>query len=272
MSNQFDAYLITNKVNGKVYVGITVSGVLTRWAEHLSRAKAGSKLTVHCAIRKYGEGAFSVNHVACSPTWVDLLKIEQQLIRQYASMGRSGYNSTLGGKGCLGYRFTPKQLAKLSVAHIGQERTAETRSKIAVASRGRKHTQLARDKIKRATLERFANEEYREANAARLRALPSDAMWRERQLEAFKKQMSDPLMLAKWKGAHQGHKHTEEAKAKMRAKALGRKMSPETREKLSASRRGIKSSPETCARRSAAKFAWWAAKKAQTTPLATPGG
>ena len=48
-------YLITNTVNGKVYVGQTINGLSKRWKGHKNDVRNGSQNPLHRAIRKYGE-------------------------------------------------------------------------------------------------------------------------------------------------------------------------------------------------------------------------
>lgn len=55
-----EVYLITNKVNGKRYVGITCRGFFARFQEHINAAACGSKAILHDAIRKYGPDNFDV--------------------------------------------------------------------------------------------------------------------------------------------------------------------------------------------------------------------
>lgn len=49
-------YKITNKINGKVYIGKTTKTVQERWKEHLreSRTERSENRPLYRAIRKYG--------------------------------------------------------------------------------------------------------------------------------------------------------------------------------------------------------------------------
>lgn len=86
-------YCITNKLNGKQYVGLTTRGIQERYTEH---SKTDSY--VGRAIRKYGQDNFTVSQldVARSPEelaekeiyWIDKLNTYEK-----------GYNQTLGGDG-----------------------------------------------------------------------------------------------------------------------------------------------------------------------------
>ena len=47
-------YLITNTVNGKVYVGQTINGLSKRWKGHKNDVRKGSQNPLHRAIRCTG--------------------------------------------------------------------------------------------------------------------------------------------------------------------------------------------------------------------------
>jgi len=100
--NHFKAYLITNKVNGKVYVGITTASLQRRWGAHICAANRGGTSAISKAIAKYGIQQFLFEHIASASSHDDLLALEQILISQFNSFRGKGYNQTLGGEGTLG--------------------------------------------------------------------------------------------------------------------------------------------------------------------------
>ena len=52
-------YKITNKVNNKMYIGITFQNPpIKRWNGHKSKARNGGRLPLYESIRKYGEDNF----------------------------------------------------------------------------------------------------------------------------------------------------------------------------------------------------------------------
>ncbi len=94
----FTIYLITNKVNGKVYVGQTNQGVQKRWVAHCYCARSGWTYPICRAIRKYSPESFSLEEIATADNqkWADYL--ERVWILLYDSRSRQkGYNIREGG-------------------------------------------------------------------------------------------------------------------------------------------------------------------------------
>jgi group I intron endonuclease len=57
-------YLITNKVNGKRYIGKTTKALKQRWYKHIKDSLYGSNTFFHKAIQKYGPDNFTVEYLA----------------------------------------------------------------------------------------------------------------------------------------------------------------------------------------------------------------
>jgi len=91
-------YCITNKTNGKQYIGMTQRTLEQRWNSHCSSARNGSPFRFHSAIRKYGEDGFD-KEVLYENLEIDECRlIEEQTIESYDTLN-SGYNATPGGCG-----------------------------------------------------------------------------------------------------------------------------------------------------------------------------
>lgn len=93
-------YKITNKLNGKVYIGQAIN-IQRRWNEHknssLNKRKHEYNTPIHCAIRKYGieNFLFEVLVECCRE---NLNELEIKYIKQYnANDSNYGYNLTQGG-------------------------------------------------------------------------------------------------------------------------------------------------------------------------------
>lgn len=86
-------YKITNRLNGKIYVGQTIRNVNRRFAEHC-RKKDNTHL--HNAMRLYGKENFRVEIVDTANSQTELDEKERYWIRVFNS-DVEGYNETAGG-------------------------------------------------------------------------------------------------------------------------------------------------------------------------------
>lgn len=93
----FKLYVVTNKVNGKEYVGITVNNLDQRLKQHFAAAKRGRKSAFSNAMRKYGLSAFAIELIrADAQTYVALQDQEvKEIVRRDCI--RNGYNTAKGG-------------------------------------------------------------------------------------------------------------------------------------------------------------------------------
>ena len=89
-------YLITNTVNGKVYVGQTVN-LKRRISAHMVPSCQHS---IGPAVKKYGRDNFVVDQIGCAHNQPDLDNLESVWIILLKSTNRSfGYNRRFGGTG-----------------------------------------------------------------------------------------------------------------------------------------------------------------------------
>ena len=108
-----EIYKIQNKINKKVYIGLSTQGWKVRINHHKSEARRGCDYKLHRAIRKYGVENFKFNLLeSCESNeeligreifWIDALK---------ATDDEFGYNMTKGGDGTLG-RMHSEETKKL---------------------------------------------------------------------------------------------------------------------------------------------------------------
>lgn len=97
-------YKIENKINHKLYIGITTLTIEKRWKEHLSTVyNSPNKMhAIHHAMKKYGIENFQISMI--EEVADDLLfEREKYWISFYNSYGEKGYNLTLGGEGAPKY-------------------------------------------------------------------------------------------------------------------------------------------------------------------------
>lgn len=103
-------YLLRNRVNCKRYIGITRGTVEQRWIVHCKKARLGSKLYIHTAIRKYGPENFELFVIK---QFTDINEMFDFEAAQVAKL-KPEYNLTAGGKGVRAYSDELKLRMKAS--------------------------------------------------------------------------------------------------------------------------------------------------------------
>lgn len=103
-------YIITNKINNKVYIGQTIQPLNKRWEGHCRKAfnPNEANMAIKKAIFKYGKENFIIKELEkCTLDKIDEREI--YYINLYNSYN-TGYNSTLGGKkGSKGLKLDKEQ-------------------------------------------------------------------------------------------------------------------------------------------------------------------
>lgn len=132
MERTYCVYKHTNKVNGKVYIGITSQNPQKRWD-----CGRGYMKNKHFwdSIQKYGWGNFAHEILFCDLSPEEAFRKERELIAEYDSQNyRKGYNCSSGGEGGATGCFGEKH-------HMyGKHHTEEARMKMSDALRGKKYS------------------------------------------------------------------------------------------------------------------------------------
>ena len=212
------AYLITNKINNKGYVGITTRSLSRRWYEHRFVANSCGQLLAK-AINKYGEQAFEIMPIASAKTLENLKEVEKDLIIQFQTKVPFGYNLTDGGDGVFGFKQSEEQKKRNGDLKRGTKASEETKQKMRVAHSsekngfyGKNHTEEAKRK----------NAEAHMGKVGHWLGKPRNEETRKKISESLKGKVGKP--------------HTEETKKKLSLAHTGKKQAPpslETRKKLS---------------------------------------
>ena len=98
-------YKITNKINGKSYIGKTTFSIQKRFQEHLndSLKERNEKRPLYDAIRKYGKENFFISLVEeCD---INNLSSREIYWINYYDTFSNGYNATIGGDGAILYDY-----------------------------------------------------------------------------------------------------------------------------------------------------------------------
>lgn len=196
----FEVYKITNKVNNKIYIGITNQGAGVRYLHHLYEARSGSPFPIHNAIRKYGKDNFTLEIIELCGTSEILKEREKYWIAFYNSTDRNiGYNMTEGGDGTFGRRHSE-----------------ETKEKIRQKALGRKHSEEAKKKMSEYRKANYTEEHRKsiaESNAKRTKPI----LMYDRNMNLIKEYPSLKLAASE----NNLHKDTVRNIAKGRSKGIG---------------------------------------------------
>lgn len=142
-------YKITNKKNGKIYVGKTEKNIENRWKNHIRLAEKKVNRYLYDAMNHYGYDSFSVEIIEQCLDKEHLNIREIYWIAFYnATNPKIGYNMQTGGIGGTHNSETLKKIGrKVSIANKGHLVTEETRRKISKAHIGMKHTLETKKKL-----------------------------------------------------------------------------------------------------------------------------
>ena len=92
----YTVYQHVNKINGKMYIGITKRTPQDRWGHNGSKYKTTPHF--YAAIQKYGWDNFEHNILYTNCDKKTACKLEKELIQKYKTQNkRYGYNITEGG-------------------------------------------------------------------------------------------------------------------------------------------------------------------------------
>lgn len=100
-------YLITNRINGKIYVGRTMKPLKKRWSEHIAYGKYWEKYNkkkqrtyLYAAMLKHGVDNFEIKQIDAAKSFREMVKMETDYILRFKSNdSKIGYNLSLGERG-----------------------------------------------------------------------------------------------------------------------------------------------------------------------------
>lgn len=136
-------YKITNKINGKIYVGQTTRKLYKRWNEHVKKKETNQSYSIlKSAIQKYGKENFTKEIIDIASDINELNLKEIKWIKDLNTLAPNGYNLTEGGLNCVKSPETLKKLSEsLKLAYKNGNIDIEARSKkISLALTGQKLT------------------------------------------------------------------------------------------------------------------------------------
>jgi group I intron endonuclease len=122
-------YLITNRINGKKYVGQTIQNDINkRWTSHKNLKNKTVGQILYNAYKKYGVNNFDYK-IICICFDDDTNKYEEQYINKYNTIYPNGYNLLPGGDNRKHNEYTKKQISEnltgLKNPNFGVKKTPE---------------------------------------------------------------------------------------------------------------------------------------------------
>ena len=122
VKKEYIVYMHKNKINGKVYIGITYQNVKYRWRKN---GEGYKKQKFYNAIKKYGWNNFEHIILFENLTFEEACLKEQELIKKHNSNNRKyGYNHSIGGdKSSKGSHWVMSEETKEKdrQAHLGKK-------------------------------------------------------------------------------------------------------------------------------------------------------
>lgn len=144
-----EVYVITNKINGKQYVGKTNRNAETRMSEHISEMHQVRSFhrPLYRAFRKYGPDQFSLEVAFTNLSAQEAEEKEIDLIDKLGTFN-NGYNATVGGDGKT-YRLVSEE----EISYIIDLYTKENLTIIEIAKELNANAQTVTNRLKEAGIE-----------------------------------------------------------------------------------------------------------------------
>lgn len=152
----YTVYKHQNKINGKIYIGITMQEPERRWGNNGINYKTSPHF--YAAIQKYGWNNFDHDILFKNLTHDEACSKEQELIEYYNSMNREfGYNSTSGGDVFIMNEETKQKISHSMMGNtngLGHPCSDEKKRKISESQKGRTFTEEHKQKLSTAAKQR----------------------------------------------------------------------------------------------------------------------
>lgn len=238
----FLVYMLTNRVNGKRYIGVTTTSLKRRVQFHVLDAKNKSEKVLARAIRCYGIESFDAVVLYEAASKEEMFAVERGLIAAHGTYVPNGYNRSLGGEGNrIGIKYSADFGQRLSVSLSAfYANNPDARAVQSAKMKGKKRSDEDKEK-KRAAARAYAQSAEGKADYAR-RAEKARAWSIENPERRKNAQVKATNAAAE---ANRGKTRPPEIVAKIAQANRGLTRSPETIAKIIATKRQRREAMET---------------------------
>lgn len=196
-------YKITNKINGKIYVGQTSLSIEKRFDKHIKCAESKVNRHLYDSMNHYGYDNFIIEMIEDNILKENIDERERFWISELHSRSPKGYNMTEGGGG--GY----------TLGSWDEDSRKELYKSQALSRTGSKRTEQQKQRMSESSKLRYQNKtkEEKEIIAAKIS-------------QTLKEKKISPPEYTKWKkgqkGTFSGKNHREDSKKKMSNYRIGK--------------------------------------------------
>ena len=257
-------YLLTNRLNGKQYVGQTVNSLKYRLQRH-GWASSSKHMPISAAMQKYGKENFTAEILCECTSQIELNEKEKFWATKLSTFAPNGYNLFAGdgygsaspemkrliseGRKRGGYRHSDETKKRMSKAHTGIKVSPEANKKRSEAMKGRKPSYLVKrgktccfidplgQEVTFTNIGAFSKAHGLSISSMQLVAKGlrySHKGWRlpGSQVPAFASKKHSNATKAKISASKKGHAVSVETRSKLRAANVGKRLSQETKDKI----------------------------------------
>ena len=137
-------YTVTNKINGKQYVGQALEYRLKkRWSDYMRLQNCRKQPKLYNVLKKYGPENFLYEILDTTPDQIVQDYLEDFYIECLDTI-ENGYNCKGGGHNG---RLSEETRKKISDSNMGKIHSAETRQKLSIANMGKTRSDASRRRI-----------------------------------------------------------------------------------------------------------------------------
>ena len=161
----YTIYQITNKLNGKIYIG-------KHQTNNPNDGYYGSGKFIQASIKKYGKENFEKEVLHIFETEAEMNAKEKELITEEFVSRSDTYNAGVGGEGgphFKGKTFSDETKKKISAANRGRLVSEDTREKLSKSAKGRLISESAKENMRLSALKRETGQKHSEETKQKIK-------------------------------------------------------------------------------------------------------